>query len=44
MLIASSQLMASHGTTLHDPILRLQSEGFQLSPEEDIKKESTINP
>ena len=36
MLGVRSQLVSFHATTLHDPILRLQGEGFPPSPRETL--------
>lgn len=40
MLRVRAQLISFHATTLHDPILRLQGEGFPPSPGETLKQGS----
>jgi len=39
VLRVRAQLVSFHATTLHDPILRLQGEGFPPSPRETLKVE-----
>jgi hypothetical protein len=36
VLRVRAQLVSFHATTLHDPILRLQGEGFPPSPRETL--------